>query len=39
MRSMARDEQAIVEHISIEHGLGLYVIELQKMISKLIGRP
>ena len=31
---VARDKQALVEHISTEHGLGLYVIELQKIISK-----
>jgi hypothetical protein len=32
---VARDEQALVEHVSDEHGLGLYVIELQKIITKL----
>jgi hypothetical protein len=34
---MARDEQALLEHVSNEHGLGLYVIELQKLIYKLTG--
>jgi hypothetical protein len=32
---VAKNEQALVEHISDEHGIGLYVIELQKIISKL----
>jgi hypothetical protein len=32
---VARDEQALVEHVSNEHGLGLYVIELQKKIAEV----
>lgn len=36
---VARDKQALIKHISAEHGLGLYVIELQKIISKLTGIP
>jgi hypothetical protein len=34
---VAKDEQALVEHISSEHGIELYVIELQKIISELAG--
>ena len=34
---VARDEQSLVRHISKEHGLGLYVIELQKILNKLKG--
>jgi hypothetical protein len=32
---VARDERALVEHVSDEHGLGLYVIELQKKIAEV----
>jgi hypothetical protein len=34
---VASDEQALAKHVSNEHGLGLYVIELQKILSKLTG--
>jgi hypothetical protein len=32
---VARDEQALVEHVSKEHGLGLYIIELQKKLNAI----
>jgi hypothetical protein len=36
---VAGNEQDLVKHISNEHELGLYVIELQKIITKLTSKP
>jgi hypothetical protein len=35
---VAKDDQAHVEHISKDHNLGLYLIALQKKITKLANR-
>jgi hypothetical protein len=35
---VAKDDQALVEHISKDHNLGLYVIVLQKKITKLANK-
>jgi hypothetical protein len=35
---VASNEQALAEHVLKEHGLGLYVVDLQKKIDKLEDR-
>jgi hypothetical protein len=35
---VAKDDQALVDHISKAHNLGLYIITLQRKITKLANR-